>query len=385
MTSHQRKDVVDLTPSEVISLTQKFLSREWSNVTPDQVLVTRIKSGWVNRVYIAERKSDGDSSSPPIEPNKILIKKYGGNVTSLDADAGVELSREEELLVCHEWSKTGLGPKLIGIFEGGRMEEFVDSRMMKRVDCLTLPDIRRDLAKCLARFHSLDLPLNRQPYDFVEIVTKLLENFRLNVESSFKSSQILQEKGVDTNAIASYDYETDLIWLKDCMSPEHHRIVFIHWDTHLENVLIRNEPKDGESKVVLVDLQQACYNFRGKDLGLHLASLMVDFSKPCEEVLDFPPEDYYISFFSDYLKEVERLGFMEGTFNRESLENPQHLLFESLVGGILSMLYFLLGFINGHEEYTQFAPEYAVGLTALFHCIQKCKDKFNETFPKHLP
>ena len=383
--SHGQKDAEDLSPEEVLSITRKFFTREWSSLTPDQISVSRIKSGWVNRVYIAERTSIQDEGTPLVEPTKILIKKYGGNVTDMDAEEGVQLTREEELLVCQEWARIGLGPKLYGVFPEGRLEEYIESHIMTRDDCLKDPSIRRDMASCLARFHSLELPICKEPYDFVVILERMVCNFRQKVEPSFRTNKILLERGIDTSLIGDYDFESDLKWLKNAMQPEHHRTVFIHWDTHMENVLVRNHAKEGESRVVVIDLQQACYNFRGKDLGLHLTSMMVDFTKPSERVLDFPPKDYYWPLFQEYLDEVENLGFLSRDFDRESLENPRHLLFESLVGGIVSMLYFLMGFVNEHESYVEFAPEYAVGIIALFNCIQKCKEKMNQEFPGYHP
>jgi thiamine kinase-like enzyme len=381
--SHERED---LTSVEGLSIAKKFFIKEWPSVTSDQVSVTRIKNGWVNRVYIVERNIDeSQDSSSLIEPKKILIKMYGGNVTDMDAEQGCELSREEELLVCQEWAKTGLGPKLYGVFPEGRVEEFIESHMMTRNDCLTDPSVRRDMSKILAKFHSLDLPICKEPYDFVTILDTMVHNFRRSIEDKFRANKILQKEGIDTSLIASYDYESDIKWIRTAMKAEYHRIVFIHWDTHAGNVLIRNSPKEGESKVVLIDLQQACYNFRGKDLGLHLTSLMIDFTKPSKEVLDFPPESYYIPLFQEYLDEVEKLGFLGRDFDRKSLENPRHLLFESLVGGVISVLYFLLGLVNGHEHYVSTAPEYAVGIITLFECAKKCKQKLEEEFPEYHP
>ena len=44
-------------------------------------------------------------------------------------------------------------------------------------------------------------------------------------------------------AIASYNFEEDSIWLKELMYSQHHRTVFVHWDAHLENILLLHNPK----------------------------------------------------------------------------------------------------------------------------------------------
>jgi len=377
--NNHQKDSFDLTPEKAVSIVSKFFPNEWPSTDVKNVQLTRLRGGWVNKVYIVERTFSDKNSS---EPLKLLLKMYGGNLASeFDSQEGVELTLPEELLVCLEWSKTGLGPKLLGVFPEGRVEEYIESSMMTREDCLSNDRVRKDFAKCLARFHSLEMPFMREPYDFVEVLSRMAWNFRNNVEQGFRKNEKLKQN-VDSKRIADYDYESLLEYLTGLMSPQFHRKVFIHWDTHMQNVLVRKNPLETESSVMLVDLQEACYNFRGKDLGLHLASMMVDFTNPTSEVDEFPHENYYTKLFQEYLDHVKQLGFIQEFDERDTVD---HLLFESLVGSIVSILYFLLGFANLHEIYVNTAPEFTHGLTALFNCMLKCKEKLDLEFPKGTP
>lgn len=345
----------EITPKEALDLITRFL-KDWRSLSPQDVVVERIKAGWINRVYTVKRIEKDDAS----EERKILLKLYGGaHGVNVDATAGVDLTLEAEMIVCHEWSRMGMGPKLLGVFPEGRIEEFIaDAHMMKNDD-VEDPEIRRDLAITFARFHSMDLPFPKPSYDFIQILSNMVTSFRKDAEPSFRTNSVFLESGIDTNQIADYDFEGDIDFLRPLLDPNRHREVLIHWDSHTENFLIRNKPIPGKMRVVLIDLQQACYNFRGKDFGLHFASLMINFREPSDIVQEFPDEDYCKALFSDYLDEVEKLACMDD-IDRSGKDSLEHMLFESVVGAIVSILYFLVGFMTHHEPYTETAPEFAV-------------------------
>ena len=375
MTETPTDSTPDLSPQQVVSFAQRFFLKHWSKVKEQDVQITRIKSGWVNRVFIVERpESENDC-----EPRKLLMKMYGGNMMTCQPGDG---RRSQELLVSFEFAKTKLSPKLYGVFQEGRVEEYIDSRNIRPNDCLENPRHAKDLAKCFAYFHSLEMPFEKQPSDVIGRLTKMLQEFREKYETGFRCHSGIMSKG-NNNGIASYNFEEDLIWLRELMDPQHHRIVFVHWDAHLENILLRNNPKPEESSVLLVDFQESCYHYRGKDLGTHLATVMAEFSSdnPSDVVHEFPPESYYNTLFAEYLDNVERLGFVKD-FDRNGFDSPKHLLFESLINGMTTMLIYLLDHMNHYKEYSERAPQFDVCLGLNFQCLLNCKHKFISVFGK---
>ena len=97
-----------------------------------------------------------DASKSLKEPPAVIIRKYGGRVVS-ETPAKKDLrpiTETEELLIVHALSREKLMPRLIGLFDGGRIEEFVDCRPITGNEVLD-PDIMSDLAKNMARIHAL--------------------------------------------------------------------------------------------------------------------------------------------------------------------------------------------------------------------------------------
>ena len=73
--------------------------------------------GLCNRIYVCENLSDD-------HPSKVLIKLYGGKLIGPDVPYRT-LTEAGEVLVCYTMGELGLGPKLFGVFKGGRIEEYI--------------------------------------------------------------------------------------------------------------------------------------------------------------------------------------------------------------------------------------------------------------------
>lgn len=55
-----------------------------------------------------------------------------------------------------------MGPKLFGIFDEGRIEEFIESRPLATEE-LGIREISTEIARKLARVHQLKIPILKQP------------------------------------------------------------------------------------------------------------------------------------------------------------------------------------------------------------------------------
>ena len=79
------------------------------------------------------------------------------------------LTTTQELVLLTELFSRNLSPKLFGFFDGGRIEEFVDSHIMTEEESFT-ESYERDFAINLARFNAVDAPLPKPGYDFREVL-----------------------------------------------------------------------------------------------------------------------------------------------------------------------------------------------------------------------
>uniref|UniRef100_A0A0K0DNZ6 Ovule protein n=1 Tax=Angiostrongylus cantonensis TaxID=6313 RepID=A0A0K0DNZ6_ANGCA len=86
------------------------------------------------------------------------------------------------------FSENGLGPKLLGVFPGGRFEEFIPSRPLEH-DEVAHPRISSLLARILPRFHSTTVPIAKRP-NILKLMREWLTlfeeqgNFHVQIQST---------------------------------------------------------------------------------------------------------------------------------------------------------------------------------------------------------
>ena len=91
-----------------------------------------------------------DPSKPDQYPPTLLFRVYGPS-------SGALISRTEELRILHVLStQYGLGPKVYGTFDNGRVEQFFPSRALTAAE-LRDPAVSRGIAKRMRELHSVDL------------------------------------------------------------------------------------------------------------------------------------------------------------------------------------------------------------------------------------
>lgn len=80
--------------------------------------------GFSGRLYIVEHISKASNDNPN---KKFLIRYYGGKLVEKDDICKAGKCEASEGIVFFANGIKGLGPKLFGVFDGGRVEEFVPS------------------------------------------------------------------------------------------------------------------------------------------------------------------------------------------------------------------------------------------------------------------
>ncbi|VDP57578.1 unnamed protein product, partial [Heligmosomoides polygyrus] len=109
-------DVLDLR-SKILSLCADVLGGKWAEVRPESVSITHVRGGLTNLVYLVSRPTF--SVSDDEQPSTVLLRIQS------QTDNEKLLT---ELVVFTSLAESGLGPKLLGIFPGGRFEEYIPSR-----------------------------------------------------------------------------------------------------------------------------------------------------------------------------------------------------------------------------------------------------------------
>lgn len=217
----------------------------------------------------------------------------------------------------------GLGPKLLGVFDGGRVEEFVPSHRLTEAD-LENETNSRELFRKLARFHALKLPISKQKRDLLYISATCQDEFKK--ENLLK---LVERVGANANDYSFLDdgYVAEHAFLRGFESKVGGRIVLCHGDLNKNNILIRDTPDQFGERVMLIDYEMADTDYRGCDLAQVLLARMIEAKNGCfEKVCDWPDDEYRRMVVTEYLTETKKLNYFE--FDANGVDSVDHVMME---------------------------------------------------------
>lgn len=262
--------------------------------------------------------------SPKLNPTKkFLIRLYGGKMVAENDPIKPEGGEIKETLVFYAVGLAGLGPKLHGSFKGGRVEEFVPSHTLQELDYVERPETILELARKLARYHSLDLPISKERHQILDACELLhqqvdLEEFR----------KLATHLGIaDISIYEQFDVKSEISWLRKVENVVNGRIVTISGDLNKNNILIRNEPDKFGERVMMIDYELTTRDYRGRDLGQLFVFKVFDMVDGFFSISgDYPDENWRRSLITEYLNETRKLNYFEWD---EKLDNVDHVLMEA--------------------------------------------------------
>ena len=251
----------------------------------------------------------------------------------------MKMTQAEEMVAFAEMSRLKQCPRLIGVFEDGRVEEFRKMHFISRDEVL-IPEYMEDIAKAFARMHLMQLPLSRTKW----------QPFWDKAEKGYKDKPLTgwiekYANGIDVSVALSLNYYEEVVWLKKVLKKYFNarsRDGFIQADAHYKNLVVNEEPREGELKVFLLDYEISSYGPRGLDLGGHFFAREANFTVPeyWLDRMDMHSEEQRRRFLKYYQQEVKKLGCIED-FDEEGLDSIDNLLFESYVGALLYHMFFV--------------------------------------------
>ena len=250
-----------------------FLTEEWPFVDP-ATLTMSYHASFANAHCPVERPMPATGTSA--EALKVFIKFHndpGGGL--LDIFQPLAPSRPEEALLCYEYGRSGLGAKVYGFFKTqdgtlGRIDEFLDARNMEPEDAEDTI-IRADVAKGLAMFHALKTSLQKKavgPY-YEAIINGLKTYHKMD-----KLKALGKEGGVNVDNLIDYDFGGRLRKVVDKLEFIGGKSGWCIHDIQFMNIMVKNYPKEGESRVVLIDFEFVMQNYRAFDIGGHFMQKM---------------------------------------------------------------------------------------------------------------
>ncbi|KRZ53824.1 Choline/ethanolamine kinase, partial [Trichinella nativa] len=279
-----------------LSLCACFLGGAWKEVPVQKFSIQRMSGGLSNVLLLCQHELDVYPDSAV--PCKILLRIYFNPET--------ETNVVEESVTFMLLSERQLGPKLYGIFPGGRLEEYIPSRPLSAVE-VRQSHFSRQIAAKMAQFHALSVPLSKEPTYLFDALKRWMRQLKNNADR-FPEFLVRFDNQVISLNEERLVQEINLIrdFTDNCKSP----VVFCHNDIQEGNILLPNECSSHKD-IMFIDFEYSSYNYRGFDLANHFCEWIFDctITEPPGFVVEpshFPTEAEQLQFFSSYLEELKK-------------------------------------------------------------------------------
>lgn len=249
----------DVILQKAIELGTDFLGGEWKSMNKSQVKVSRITGGQSNHMFHL-------TSSTSATPYLLRIHRQPPSQVFTDT---VNFAI---------FSERGLGPKLYGFFEGGRMEEFLPSKTLDLDDVLK-PEISQKIGAVFPLYHAIKVPVS-QNRRCIQLMRDWLQGYQSLGGGDYEILPTTVTYSDHPNIVSINDLKREIdLFEKWSTELYEDKLVFSHNDLACSNILELNSTKE----LVLIDWEFGTYNWRGFDLAMHLAETAIEFRVP------FPP------------------------------------------------------------------------------------------------
>ncbi|CAL1277863.1 unnamed protein product [Larinioides sclopetarius] len=226
---------------EAYKICQDFLGDIWTELPISEFRFSIVKGGLNNAKYRCCLPENAIVKNQKT-PRQVLLRIYGPLQEDLD-----DIIREVATFLLLAERK--LGPKLYGVFPNGRLEEFIPSRTLSSKDYKVMyPAIAREMAK----FHSLDVPVRKIPDLWTVFMKKWLDEVK--VDGTLKKNSTI-------DFLVLYTEETQ--WLTEIMKKSNSPVVYCHNDLLGGNILFREDsPSEEDPRLTFIDIEFGAYNYR---------------------------------------------------------------------------------------------------------------------------
>ncbi|KAL5975308.1 hypothetical protein ACLOJK_031987 [Asimina triloba] len=263
--------------------------RKWSHFDDSRFAVETVSGGITNLLLKVSVKEDNGNDA------FITVRLYGPNTEYV-------IDRKRELQALPYLSAAGFGAQLLGVFENGMVQSFIDARTLSPTD-MTKPKLAAEIARQLHKFHQIAIPGFKEPQLWNDIFKLVDRASTLQFDDKEKQTKYdrisfqevsdavkelkMREPSLTQEPPSSYS-------TSDITDVLHAPVVYAHNDLLSGNIM-RN---DDEEKLYFIDFEYGSYSYRGYDIGNHFneyAGLDCDYNL-------YPNKDAQYHFFRNYLQ-----------------------------------------------------------------------------------
>ncbi|KAJ9085925.1 hypothetical protein DSO57_1009253 [Entomophthora muscae] len=283
----------------------------WKGTQLTNLKLTRITGALTNSIYAVE------NLNPPTKgPKKLLLRIYG-----IGAEQFVD--RNKEIAWLSKLSACNVGPKLLGIFGNGRIEEFLESETLTHEDIIT-KSTSIHIAKRMSDLHNLAKKYPA-PSDTVPEFLNCIRSWLPLAKDQYLKMQHLVDSEcfpIDFNAL-----EDKISRLEEITLASKAPLVFCHNDAQYGNIL-----RLTSGELVVVDFEYAGYSLAAYDIANHFCEWMANYHSEKPHVLTeahYPTLTERSTFLRAYLEaqhgSVDELALKKLSQEVERLTLASHL------------------------------------------------------------
>ncbi|XP_063220134.1 choline/ethanolamine kinase isoform X2 [Bacillus rossius redtenbacheri] len=261
--------------SEVLEMASRicrdYMNGAWKMISSKEIVVKKISGGLNNLLYLVALPSSHKSS--PSEPSQVLLRLYG----QIHGEQVIE-SLLTESVIFTLLSERGLGPKLYGVFPGGRLEQYIPARPLKTTE-LSDPTLSALIAENLAKIHAMNIPINKRSNWLWNTISRWLKTAVVNLEDihaeDSHNQQIIKK-------LQHLNLSKEFEWLRHFLTQTSSPVVFCHNDLQEGNILLSHcdaeNDKVSQPQLSFIDFEYSAYNYRGFDFANHFIEWTIDYT-----------------------------------------------------------------------------------------------------------
>ncbi|GFG36751.1 hypothetical protein Cfor_09453 [Coptotermes formosanus] len=280
---------------------RSYLRGSWRKITAQDIVLKRVSGGLSNWLYHVSLPETHPAKSS--EPSQVLLRLYG-------QVHGTERALEgliTESVIFTLLSERRLGPKLHGVFPGGRIEEYIPARPLKTKE-LSDPQLSVLIAEKMASIHQMNIPINKEPRWLWDTVNGWLKNVQANLEDPSLVDSVNEAM---MHKLRMFNLPAEAKWLREYIGKISSPVVFCHNDMQEGNILLCcDNMTDQEAlmdpHLVLIDFEYCSYNYRGFDLANHFLEWTYDYTNSTHPYFtvnknNYPTHEQQLRFVRTYL------------------------------------------------------------------------------------
>ena len=253
---------------DVHDVCRDHLGGLWDVITPDQMTFFEFGVSVRDRRYFCGLPEESKAFAQPDHITQAVVVYTGS-----EREDYSKLFDVSSTFADYEQVATGvrLSPKIYGIFEGGRIEEYIHNGFFAFAE--DSPDLTDEIFRKVGHFNRMQPPISKSIEAFWEMVEAMVKKTLKDIEDG-KHKVFKKTTELFIQEWASFDFMAELQWLKHMLSPV--PIVYNHLSLTETDVFYdpahMDLTQDCDDQVMILDPGYGMYTYQGYDLATFLNS-----------------------------------------------------------------------------------------------------------------